>query len=256
MNSLYLATVVGSLLAFTSLQAAEPVLSEIMPSNARVLADEDGQFPDWIEIRNPGGTPLDLNGYYLTDNAQLLAKWAFPPVTVPGNGFLVVFASGKDRKADPARLHTSFDLDADGGYVALVKPDGSNVVSAITYPAIKEDVAFGTAQSVVSTSLLAASVPRILIPTSAGDLPGNWNQLAFSPGANWLTGSAPPAIGFDTNRVTTAPVNVATSGTAVQSTVNGSFTPNLAINNNFADFTHTLGTDPDPFWQVTLTNEM
>jgi hypothetical protein len=256
MNSLYLATVIGCLLTFTSIQAAEPVLSEIMPANARILADEDGQFPDWIEIHNPGGTPLDLNGYYLTDHAQLLTKWAFPAVVIPGGGYLVVFASGKDRKTDPAHLHTNFDLDADDGYIALVKPDGSNVVSAITYPDIKEDVAYGTARSVVSTSLLNASVPRILVPTSAGDLPANWNQLAFSPGANWLTGSAPPAMGFDTNRVTTAPVNVATSGTAVQSTVNGSFTANLGINNNFTDFTHTLGTDPAPFWQVTLTNEM
>lgn len=256
MNSLYLVTLVGCLVSFTSIQAAEPVLTEIMPSNARVLADEDGQYPDWLEIHNPGGAPLDLAGYHLTDNTQLLAKWTFPSTSIPAGGYLVVFASGKDRRANPARLHTNFDLDADGGYVALVKPDGSNVVSSITYPAIKEDVAFGTAQSVVSSSLLGGAVPRILIPTSAGDLPANWNQGAFSPGPDWLIGSAPLAIGFDTNRVTTAPANVAPSGTAVQSTVNGSFTANLAINNNLADFTHTLGADTAPFWQVTLTNEM
>jgi hypothetical protein len=55
---------------------------------------------------------------------------------------------------------------------------------------------------------------------------------------------------------TGVPVNVAGSGTAAQSTVNGSFTANLGINGNYGDFTHTLGTDGMPFWQVTLTNEM
>ena len=258
MNSLYLVTLAGCLLSFPSIQAAEPMITEIMPSNARILADEDGQFPDWLEIHNPGGAPLDLAGYHLTDNTQLLAKWTFPSVGIPAGGYLVVFASGKDRKGNPARLHTNFDLDADGGFVALVKPDGSNIVSSITYPAIKEDVAFGTAQSVVFTSLVAGSVPRILVPTSAGDLPPDWNQAAFSPGANWLTGSAPPAVGFDTNRVLVQPSNVAPSGTAIQSTTyNGSTYPaSLAINNVFTDFSHTATTDSSAFWQVTLTNEM
>jgi hypothetical protein len=54
MKLLYRALTVLFLLGLTSLHAAEPALSEIMPSNARILADEDGDFPDWIEIKNPG----------------------------------------------------------------------------------------------------------------------------------------------------------------------------------------------------------
>jgi len=256
MKSLCLAVLTGSLLVITQLRAAEPVITEIMPANDRTLADEDGQFPDWIEINNPGATPLDLGGYFLTDNSLEPTKWMFPPVTIPPGGFLVVFASGKNRTSNPARLHTSFGLNAGGGYVALVKPDGTSVVSAITYPSIKEDVAFGTARSVTTTSLLANSIPRVLVPTSAADLPTDWNQQTFSPGVEWLTGAAPPAVGFDTNRTASAPVNVARSGAAAQSTVNSTFSANLALNGNFGDFTHTLGTDTSPFWQVTLTNEM
>ncbi|HEY2952395.1 MAG TPA: lamin tail domain-containing protein, partial [Verrucomicrobiae bacterium] len=235
---------------------AEPVISEFMADNAHTLADENGQFPDWVEIHNPSGASLDLAGYFLTDDSQQLAKWAFPSVTLPGGGFLVVFASGQDRTNDPVHLHTSFQLNADGGFLALVRPDGKNIASAYTYPKVKEDVAFGIAQSVIRTSLLTGSTPRVLVPTNAADLPADWNQPAFSPGPNWLTGVAPPAVGFDTNLFIGAPVNVALSGTAVQSTVNGSFTPNLGIDGNFGNFTHTLGTDTSPFWQVTLTNEM
>lgn len=236
--------------------AAEPVLSEIMPSNARILADEDGDFPDWIELKNPGPGSVNLGGYYLTDDPMLLPKWSFPQTNLPAGGYLVVFASGKNRTANPAVLHTSFSLDADGGYVAIVKPDGTTVVSAFTYPSVKEDVAFGTSESIFTTALIQQNTSRVLVPTSAPALPLDWNQTTFAPGPEWLITSTTLAVGFDTNRAVGAPVNVATSGAAAQSTVNGAFTPNLGINNNLADFTHTLGTDTSPFWQVTLTNEM
>src|ERR1041385_2855349 len=85
-----------SFFAGSPARAAEPFISEFMPDNAHVLADEDGQFPDWIEIQNPNATPLNLAGYFLTDNPAQLNKWAFPAVTLAPNGFLVVFASGKN----------------------------------------------------------------------------------------------------------------------------------------------------------------
>ena len=51
---------------------ATPVISEFMAANETTLADEDGDFSDWIEISNSADQPLDLAGYYLTDNSQVL----------------------------------------------------------------------------------------------------------------------------------------------------------------------------------------
>src|SRR5204863_9519379 len=64
-----------------------------------------------------------------------------------------------------------------------------------------------------------------------------------------------PAIGFDTNPPVPAPANLARSGTALQSTTFGANSANLAINELLTDYTQTLITDADPFWQVTLTSE-
>ncbi len=236
--------------------AADPFITEFMPANARILADEDGQFPDWIEIHNPAASPTNLQGWFLTDNPAAPTKWAFPSNTLPAGGYLVVFASGKNRTADPAHLHTSFQLNAEGGFLALVRPDGSNAASSYIYPKVKEDVSFGTAQSLIATSLVADSVPQILAPTNASDLPAGWNQPAFAAGSGWTNGVVPPAIGFDTNQATGVPSNVAPSGAAAQSTLNGAYVAANAINGNLGDFTHTLGTDSAPFWQVTLTNEV
>jgi hypothetical protein len=72
----------------------------------------------------------------------------FPPATLPANGYLVVFASGKNRIAAGGKLHTSFSLSADGEYLALVAPDGRTVVSAYAplYPAQRADYSYGEYQ--------------------------------------------------------------------------------------------------------------
>jgi len=238
--------------------AAEPVISEFVADNERVLADEDGVFADWVEIHNPGGIAIDLAGYYLTDDPLVLTKWAFPSVALSPGGYLVVFASGKNRTNDPAHLHTSFQLNANGGFLALVKPDGMIVVSGFEmYPNMGEDIAYGLAQSLTTLDLLAGAVPRILVPTNAAELAAGWMNTAFVPGVNWVVAPAGGgvAIGFDTNQPGPTPSNLAPGGIALQSTTFGAFTANLAIDNNLNDTTQTLNTDNAPFWQVTLASE-
>src|ERR1043165_3249823 len=94
-----------------------PIISEFLADNRSGLADEDGQFADWIEIHNPDAAPLALGGYSLTDEATSLTKWTFPAVTLESGGYLVVFASGKNRTDPGGRLHTNFQLSSGGEYL-------------------------------------------------------------------------------------------------------------------------------------------
>ncbi len=233
------------------------VISEFMANNNGILADEDGDFSDWIELHNPTATVVELEGYYLSDDPGLLTKWAFPAVSLSPDGYLVVFASGKNRSNPGGQLHTSFQLNTDGEFLALVLPDGHTLASVFNpeYPPQREDVAYGVAQQPVSIALIASSVPQILVPANAGELPANWSAVDFQPDGNWINGSAPAAIGFDTDQPTATPVNVAPGGTAVQSTTSGGNTANLATDGSTANFTHTLSADTSPFWQVTLASE-
>lgn len=123
------------------------IISELMADNARTLHDEDGDSSDWIEIFNPAPTPARLEGWFLTDDPLNLRKWRFPNVAVPANGFLVVFASEKDRTNATGRLHTNFKLSIDGEYLALVAP-GDWIMSefAPSYPKQSADVSYGRAQ--------------------------------------------------------------------------------------------------------------
>ena len=101
------------------------VISEFMADHSAGLVDENNEFSDWIEIHNPTATAVNVDGYYLTDDAALLTKWRLPAVNIAGNGYLVVFASDKNRTTP--RLHTNFKLSNDGEYLGLVRPDGDTV---------------------------------------------------------------------------------------------------------------------------------
>ncbi|MCC5805074.1 MAG: CotH kinase family protein [Opitutales bacterium] len=91
------------ILAFTLLLTAGSAeatvrINEFMASNGATLADEDGDYEDWIELRNFGDAPVSLDGWGLSDNAGNPFKWVFPEGTVlEPDGFLLVWASGKDR---------------------------------------------------------------------------------------------------------------------------------------------------------------
>ena len=127
---------------------AAPYLSEFMASNTRTLKDETGRYVDWIELFNPSDVLLNLRGWSLTDDAGNLTKWRFPETNLAAGGFLVVFASGADRRTPGSRLHTDFQLSAGGGYLALVRPDGTNIASEFkpTYPPQVPDLSHGVVQ--------------------------------------------------------------------------------------------------------------
>jgi hypothetical protein len=120
-------------------------INEILAGNKHINRDEDGDYSDWIELYNPGPNVVPLGGCFLTDDEHNLNQWQFPPVSLVANGYLLVWASGKNRTNSPTALHTNFKLNKGGGYLALVEPDGASIISTFTpgYPAQHTDVSYG-----------------------------------------------------------------------------------------------------------------
>ena len=137
-------TLTASLLAvsliFSSLPASEPELSEVQWQNSTTLRDEDGDDSDWIEVRNPGNTAINLSGYRLVENVS--QDWTFPAVEVPPQGYLIVFASGKNRTAVDQPLHTDFALKT-GDNLQLVSPSGAILGDFSALPDAPDDVVYG-----------------------------------------------------------------------------------------------------------------
>src|SRR6266498_2296152 len=135
------------LLILSPFARAQVIVSEFVADNKSTLADEDGEFPDWIEVYNTGTGTVNLNGWSLTDDPARQARWYFPSTNLTAKGFLVIFASGKNRAVPGAPLHTDFSLKAGGEYLALVKPDGT-VATEFTpvFPEQFPDISYGLAQ--------------------------------------------------------------------------------------------------------------
>lgn len=74
------------------------VINEVMSSNTITIADEDGDFPDWIELYNASLQPVSLASYHLSDDSVNLSKWEFPNISMQPKNYLIVYASGKDKK--------------------------------------------------------------------------------------------------------------------------------------------------------------
>ncbi len=125
------------------LLAANVVINEILANNVAGAVDEDAAHSDWIELRNLDATAVNLQGWSLTDNATNPTKWVFPSVSIPAGGYLVVFASGKNRTSG-ANLHTNFVLDSAGEYLGLFRNDLSAAYQfAPAYPKQEADVSYG-----------------------------------------------------------------------------------------------------------------
>src|ERR1051325_875200 len=115
-STTFLALVCYALVSALSLKAADQLLiTEFMAANTHTLADEDGDFEDWIEIYNAGTNTVNLNGWYLKDSSS---SWRFPQTNLAPNAFLIVFASNKDRRTPGRQLHTNFRLSSSGEYLA------------------------------------------------------------------------------------------------------------------------------------------
>jgi len=182
-------------IALASSQAADLLISEFMAANTRTLADEDGAYSDWVEIFNSSAGTIDIGGWYLTDNDSSLTKWQFPSTNIPPRGFLLVWASGKDRRIPGKPLHTSFSLGAGGEYLALVRPDGISKASefAPTFPAQFNDIAYGYTMSGVSATLLASGAPvRAYVPSA--DIGTTWRTTNFND-SSWPGGTT--GVGYD-----------------------------------------------------------
>jgi|GEM_PF-863853 len=123
---------------------ANVFINEIMANNNSTAQDNNGDFDDWIELYNGGLATANLAGHYLTNDASDLTKYQIPTgittASIPSTGFILVWADNEDFEGD---LHTNFELDETGGFVALVAPDGTTIIDSMSYGALAMDQSFG-----------------------------------------------------------------------------------------------------------------
>ena len=118
----------------------ELIINEIMAVNNNTISDVYGNYSDYIELYNGNDYDIDLDGYYLSDDNNDTRKWKFPSVTIKANGYLIVYASGKNIVDD--ELHTNFKLNSKGESVILSNNNGE-IISKIYSNSTTSDISYG-----------------------------------------------------------------------------------------------------------------
>ncbi len=122
-------------------------VNELMADNETTIADEHGNYSDWIEVYNGDSEPVFLGDFYLTDNFDSPTKWQMPAVSIPVNGFELFWADG-----DPSlgSHHANFKLSKDGEEVGIFSAT-SLPVDQLVFGAQTADISFGRLPDGTST---------------------------------------------------------------------------------------------------------
>ncbi|MDB6070585.1 MAG: CotH protein, partial [Verrucomicrobiales bacterium] len=186
-------------LRITEFMASNGGSAVAVGSDADGTRDENWDLSGWIEIHNPGASPVNLLGWSLTDDTDAPDDWIFPARTIAAGARLIVFASEKNRKPASGNLHTNFSLAANGGTLALFPPDSSATVPVpvsawIDYPAQRYDYSYG--------AQVSDGAPRYFRPATL-------SQGAYTPPSTDAGAPAPT--------VPPAPIGVANGDSALTS---------------------------------------
>ena len=117
-------------------------INEIMTRNQGTIADESGQFEDWIELYNATDEPIRIDGLFLSDDLTDPTKWRLPAVTIAAEGFILIWA---DRDENAGELHANFSLSAYPESVGLFESSNTGVklIDLIEFPLMDTDVSYG-----------------------------------------------------------------------------------------------------------------
>lgn len=115
-------------------------INEVQSSNSTCLKDEQGLYPDWIEIVNVGNETIDLTGYGLSDNNDKPMRWVFPEGSIAPGEILVVFADGTDNTASEIP-HANFSISSGGETLSLYDADGC-LLDRVTVPELETDFSY------------------------------------------------------------------------------------------------------------------
>ncbi len=127
---------------------AQIYINEFLASNETGITDEAGNFEDWIEIFNAGNEPVNLAGYYFSDDPTEPLLWQIPAggdpslTTVPAEGYLIFWA---DKDTEDGPNHLDLKLGASGEAIILTQPDGSTTVDEVVFGSQSDDISSGRA---------------------------------------------------------------------------------------------------------------
>ena len=158
------------------------VINEFLAANETILADEWGEYDDWLELYNSSSSSINLSGYYLSDDLALLDKWQFPGgVSIAANSYLLVWLDGDDGQGP---LHTNFSLGAAGEDI-IICDINLNIIDIHFYGAQTTDISMGRYPNGTGSFIYMTPTPLLTnlsgVPVSQEEIPPAGIELSNYP---------------------------------------------------------------------------
>jgi hypothetical protein len=120
------------LISFSTEMNAQLILSEASSRNATLYLEDNRDYADFIEILNTSNAPIDLNGWYLSDDITVPMKWPFFSQIIGANQRTIVFADEVNSYGWwNSFQHTNFKINNNGESIYLVNSSGFIVDSLV-----------------------------------------------------------------------------------------------------------------------------
>ena len=93
-------------------------INEVMARNESFLADANGNYYDWIELKNNTSRDINLKGYSLSKGKGLETTFTFPEFVLPAHGIALFFADAEAEK-NGTDVFVPFSISASGETLTL-----------------------------------------------------------------------------------------------------------------------------------------
>lgn len=117
------------------------IIYEAMNANSSCLKQNDGEYYDWVEIKNISSEPIELSDYYLSDDSDDMLQWRFPQRSLAPGGIITVICSGSGTAASGAFTYSTFSLAAERDQLYL--SDGTRLLDYVSLGQLPLNTSYG-----------------------------------------------------------------------------------------------------------------
>lgn len=116
------------------------IINEVMNSNYEYLAQNGGEYYDWIELYNNTKDTIKLNDYCLTTNMDTPCKYKLPEVELKSKEYYIIMASGEENLSNNSYKHANFKIsETESIYITK----GSKIIDSLFIANVPKGYSFG-----------------------------------------------------------------------------------------------------------------
>ena len=205
---------------------AQLVINEYSCGNINTVTDNYGKREDWIELYNTSGNTIDLTGFCMSDKKNNPTKWHFTTGTVAPNGFVRVWASGRNIIVGN-NYHTNFKLHQTENEKIIVATSAGVIIDSLTIRRHQQNHSWGRTTDGAATWSIFTNPTVNASNNTATPYARYANQPTFSQNAGYYTNSVSVSISTNESNATIYYTTTGFVPTTSSSVYNSALTVNI-----------------------------